>query len=340
MNSAMPAAHDGSAVSDSGESCLSLTAALKVVARRAAYEIDPDDLNAALGLSWMTTAVPTEPDLARWPMYGRDAFLVEAGRLFGMTIRDLHPPEASHGLADAEEFEQHFDASYRPHILRALENSQAVLAWRGWPGDAERCWGLITRACEDGVGFAGVTPSLATPGTLSDTVTLLSPPVQIYVVERIAPTRPESSVLIDLALDHATQIFANKLQARFDILTGPPAYDAWIDRIREDRPADADDANLARGHHRLAACVRTAHRSAVRFLQRHFPQVSGETRSRIEAMTTSCHTVITELAEWSDTLATDTPRFTPAGRTKLLDAVTRARDATRNMFDALRPATQ
>ena len=73
-----------------------------------------DDLNAALGMCWSPVAVPTEPDLGAWSLYARDAFLPEAGQLFGLTIRDMHPPEAARGLDTAAEFAQHFDASYRP----------------------------------------------------------------------------------------------------------------------------------------------------------------------------------------------------------------------------------
>ncbi|UCC31209.1 MAG: hypothetical protein JSU86_02815, partial [Phycisphaerales bacterium] len=134
MPSAQPS-QDGSGGRPSSDPGMSLTFALQALAHDAGYEINLDDLNAALGLPWMTPAVPRERDLACWPMYARDAFLAEAGRLFGMNIRDIHPPEAARGLNGFPEFQQHFDASYRPLILKALEHNQAVLAWQGWPGD-------------------------------------------------------------------------------------------------------------------------------------------------------------------------------------------------------------
>ncbi len=338
---------------------MSLTCALKAIAGQAGPDIDPDELNAAMGLSWMMSAVACEDDLASWPMYARDAFLIQAGRLFGMTIRDLHPPEAARGLSGLEEFKQHFDASYRPLILRALEHAQPVLAWQGWPGDRGLAWGVITNTCQGGIGLAGC---LSNPqdvvGTGRRPVTLERPPVQLYVVEAITPTQPVPQELIGVALNHARQIFDNALQARFGVITGPAAYDAWIDRLD---PGDTDDASLRDrfsrrsnvpslggenlphvplGHRGLTASILAGHRSAIRFLQRYHPQVSGELRSRFAALTKSCHTVVTSLEPCLDISADDALLSTPTGRAKLIDAVTRARDATEEMLDALKPGKE
>ena len=105
----------------------SLTLALRSVAESAGYDVDADDLHAVLGLSMVACAAPGDMELGNWPLYARDAFLVDTARVFGMTVRPIHPPEAARGLGGAAEFAQHFDASYRPLIARALEHDQPVL---------------------------------------------------------------------------------------------------------------------------------------------------------------------------------------------------------------------
>ena len=71
----------------------SLTEALVAVAGEGGCAIDVDELHAALGLSLMMVAVPEE-DPGSWATHARDAFLIPAGRLFGLEIREIHPPEA------------------------------------------------------------------------------------------------------------------------------------------------------------------------------------------------------------------------------------------------------
>jgi hypothetical protein len=160
----------------------SLTFAVRAIASAAGVEIDHEALNDALG--YLPPALGGDAG----SMYGRDARLIEAGKAFGMQIRAVHPPETARGLEDAPEFEQHFDLSYRPLILRALENGQYVLAWRGWAGERELSWGWILAACEDGIGFRGATIwSEQELDSLRDDL-LVRPAVQLYVVERIART--------------------------------------------------------------------------------------------------------------------------------------------------------
>lgn len=242
--------------------CLSLPHALCAVAHARGYEIDLDDLCAAMGLSFTVTAIPEEPDSSKWTLYARDAFLVPAARLFGMTIRDIHPPEAAIGVAKSVEFSQHFDASYRPIILRALEHNQPVLAWQGWPaspiahvrdpegadfdsrtpsssagkrpeaiccGHTDMLWGVITNPCEDGVGFRGTIH--ASPDDAAE-LTLHRPPVQLYVIESIVQTKPDAEEVLAMARDHAKQVLDNALSDRFGVTTGPRAYDDWIERLR------------------------------------------------------------------------------------------------------------
>lgn len=196
----------------------SLVHAVRAVARNAGYDIDFDDLLATMGLSWMVCAVPDEPNVADWPMYARDGFLIPAGRLFGLTIREIHPPQAARGLDRAAEFEQHFDASYRPLIHRALEHGQPVLAWRGWPGERRLWWGVVTAVYDGGIGFRGdVYPSMDLSAACEPHV-LVSPPTQLYVVETVAARKPTKAEREALWRQQLRMIESGELNARFGIV--------------------------------------------------------------------------------------------------------------------------
>lgn len=254
-----------------------LSNAVRAVAAREGCEIDADALTAVLGVAWSAVAVPSEPDIGNWCLYARDAFLVEAGRLFGLEIRGIHPPEAARGLSGAAEFVQHFDASYRPLIHRALEHGQPVLAWQGWPGALCLAWGVITDPCHDGVGFRG-TIHVSPGDTEMDamTVTLISPPVQLYVVETVTPTRIDPNECTTLALDHARRVLDNALADRFDVFTGPAAFDVWIERL-----GGAGEADHNGCHGQLAASAGPADvpKGTGAQAARGTPQNDGETVS-------------------------------------------------------------
>ncbi len=335
MTPSAPQSQDASIGSPSGDPAMSLTFALQALAHDAGYKIDHDDLNAALGLSWMTTAVEGEGDLARWPMYARDAFLAETGRLFGMVIRDIHPPEAARGLSGLAEFQQHFDASYRPLILEALEHNQPVLAWQGWPGDRSMLWGIIKRSCDGGVGFAGVVGRPEAVSAPGDPVPLEGPPVQLYVVETITPAEPDPNELLEFALDHARRVLGNALEGRFGVVTGPAAFDAWIARLEDEEAYVTDGPGLRQGHMLLAASVMAAHNSAIRFLKSRLARGTDQERSLIEAMISSCHSVIAALGEAIDLAAAEESISTSAGRVKVAGKLACARDAATQMWTAL-----
>lgn len=160
----------------------SLAFAVRAIARQAGFEIDHSKIIVALGFETPAVPFPTATSI----MFGRDARLIEAGKLVGMQIRDVHPPEAARGLEGVAEFDQHFDASYRPLILRALENNQGVIAWRGWAAERELSWGWIRAACDEGVGFRGATIwSERELNSLRNDL-LVRPAVQLYIVERVS----------------------------------------------------------------------------------------------------------------------------------------------------------
>jgi hypothetical protein len=239
----------------------SLTRSLACVLRSAGAQVNYYDLNAALGLSWMTVAVPREPCVARWPAYARDFNVLEAGKRFGLRIRDLHPPDVATGLDRAPEYFQHFDASYRPLIERALEHGQPVLAWQGWPVPHEMMWGIITAKSADGVGFSGVAGG--------QRVVLATAPIQMYVIEEIAPDRPDERALLRVALEAADRVLRNQLDPRLGVVTGLPAYELWAERIHAgDRCPYTGDC-LRKCHSAALAHVWQNRGAARRFLHRH-----------------------------------------------------------------------
>ena len=110
-------------------------------------EVGDDDLCAVLGRPLLCPALPGEARLECWAAAGHDAFLVDAARLFGLSLRALQPPRATRGLEQAAEFAQHFEASYLPFVAAALAHGQPVLAWSGPPRAdiAGPGWVLVTR---------------------------------------------------------------------------------------------------------------------------------------------------------------------------------------------------
>ena len=327
----------------------SLTLALRSIAHRAGYEIALDDLHAALGLSLLVCAVPTERSLAYWSMYARDVFLTPAARAFGITLRAVHPPEAARGLDRADEFRQHFDASYRPLIERALENSQPVLTWQGWPGDHGNAWGIITRRCDDGVGFGGTIISSPSPRAFahakacapdSAEFTLTKPPLQLYVAERVTPTAPSSQELLTLALDHALSVLNNEPGSAFGVVMGPAAFDEWIARLK---PCESDEVDsggsepggLIAGHRLLSASVADGHRAMLRFLRRHGDDGGADRAELINRVVTTCGVVVSELGEPTDLPATRKRLQDPADPAELTDHLLRAKQACEGLRSAL-----
>jgi len=208
----------------------SLALSLQAVSGWAGLEIDYCSLCAALGLSLMTTSTGRDDDcLWRWMAYGRDVRLVEAAALFALRLREAHPPDAARNLDRAPGFAQHFEASYQPIVLRALENDQPVLAWQGWPAPRQVMWGVITGPSDGGIGLAGVT--IWSDGR---TVPLVGPPVQLYVVEEASPRQPSHDELLRFVIDSAHRVLHNELDERWGIVTGSRAYDLWAKRLTGD----------------------------------------------------------------------------------------------------------
>jgi hypothetical protein len=192
----------------------SLTAALVELLRAAGGHTSPADMNAALGISFVTLAT-TNPDPAEWVQAGRDFNVEPAAALFGIRLRDLHPRDAAAGLRSAPEFQQHFADSYYPLIRRSLEHHEPVLAYRGWPGTACRNWGVITGVDKDGR-LTGVVLAA------DSIVALESAAVQCYVVESVSPAEPANQAIAQCTIAGCKE--AAGRGPRGDALIGPAVW--------------------------------------------------------------------------------------------------------------------
>ncbi len=293
-----------------------LALALQALLRWAGCEADYADLNAGLGLAFMTSVRNPERCLATWMTNGRDALLEQTAPRFGIKLRGLHPPEAAAGLENTPEFAQHFDASYRPLIERALEHGQPVLACRGWPGESVELWGIITAVGDEGLGLRGTT--VASGGEL---ISLTTPPVQAYVVEEIRPHVPPDDELLRLAVRHADVVLRNQLDRRLGITSGPEAYQAWRERLGHEHVCATCSGRGADCHRRMAGAVTHARESAVEFLSRHRDRVADPARQLIGQIIADCEGVIHALVRSCDLDSVGSLLDTAAGRAHLADDV-------------------
>ena len=264
-----------------------------------------------------TTSTGREDDcLGQWMGYGRDARLVDAAALFGLRLREAHPPEAARDLDRAPGFAQHFEASYRPIVLRALENDQPVLAWQGWPAPRQVMWGVITGPCDGGIGLAGVT--IWSDG---QTIPLVSPPVQLYVVEEASPRQPSDDQLLRFVIDSAHRVLHNELDERWGIVTGSRAYDLWAERLTRDPlcPSCGDQAGNC--HRRMARFVTYARETAIRCLEHCRGTAATELQPLIDTLAVQCRGPIDALATARDEGSADLLMRTPPGRQTLAAGV-------------------
>lgn len=277
----------------------SLALALRAVIEAAGGEADYDPLCAALGVSFAAVAVRVEPAPGWWMTCGRDAFLAEAASLFGLRLRDLHPADVGIEMAGADEFPQHFDASYLPLIQRALTNGQPVLTWRGWPGVSEPFWGVLTGSTAQGL--TGVVMWSQGPQPLE------RPALQAYVVEDCTPVLPPRDRLFHLAMQHAHAYmnlapFAPVLPGMGEpaLVTGPAAFDAWERWLdpAQDLIRTADEP--WREHRQHAEFIVTSRQSAGRFLGDMLEMLPAEQRSCATEAQQECQAVVEHLSPSCD----------------------------------------
>ena len=286
--------------------------ALQALLRRAGCEVHYRSLNAALGLSFMTSVRDPGRCLASWMAEGRDALLGRTAPRFGIRLRELHPPDAAAGLEDAPEFAQHFEASYKPLIKRMLEHDQPVLVSGGWPGKSSGQWGIIASVCDEGIGLSGTTL-----GSGSELVPLAAPPVQAYVVEEVAPHVPSDDELFRLVVCNACVVVQNRTDPRFGTTTGPGVYDSWLERLRHKHVCATCRGRGAGCHKRTASAVTLARESAVEFLSHHRDALSGPPRHNVDKLIAECKGVIQALGLSCDLSAVQQLLESEDGRAKL-----------------------
>jgi hypothetical protein len=203
----------------------------------------------------LTSSAEARPG-EQWNTYGRHAFLESAARLYGLELRDLHPPDAAPLPLTPPEFEDHFVDSYLPLVRTALEHDHPALAWMGWPLPERAIWGVITEF-DAGRGVC-LGHSISSGGR---PVALAAAPVQVYTVQEYREMDCPPSAIIDAALEHATVVLANRLPAKYRTVSGVAALEKWRTAAEED-PGAKLHANLVRS-------FLTGRRSAVQFFQLH-----------------------------------------------------------------------
>ncbi len=271
-------------IPDDDDCADSLAASVHAILRAAGSDASCADLGAALGLSLLTVATGRDDDcVGDWPACGRDAFLIQASALFGLRLREVHPPDAARGLAGSAEFAQHFEASYRPIVRNALDNAQAVIAWQGWPEPSGNSWGVITATSADGIGLAGA--NLASEGRV---VPLVGSPVQLYVAEDLIPQVPPVATLLYTAASNARHALSGALGERLGAVTGPAVYERWAARVARMAACPGCGDGSGRCHARLAEAIGLARRSAISFWRRHCGHAAEEVRPLIDMLVGQC----------------------------------------------------
>jgi len=244
----------------------SLAVSLRAVLAHFQQDRSYDELLAALGLGTATVAVPDDP-LGWWCTCARDLWLAETAKLYGLQLREMHPPQTALGLGRSPEYAQHFRDSYVPLVARALEHEQLVLAWCGWPSPCDRLWGVITHV--DGQMLVGQTLSRD-----RRSLPLTGPANQLYIVEGFDPPGLESATPTDF-FDHAARaasaMWSGAWAAELDIQMGPSAYQVWQTTLRASAKEPAATPSL---HSQQSRATRV-HAAARTYLATWLRRIAG-----------------------------------------------------------------
>ncbi len=309
----------------------SLAWALHAICRWAGTEVPYDTLCALLGLSFLTTSTGRRDDsLAVWPAYGRDVLLAEAAERLGLRLRAAHPPDAARGLDHAPEFAQHFEASYQPIVRRALENDQPVLAWQGWPGARRLMWGVITELAEGGIGLAGTTSRSG-----RKPVSLVEPPVQLYVVEAAVRQVPDEGQWLGWATEAAHRVLCETPDRHWGIVIGPGAYDLWADRLEKHSVCPSSPREAAWCHTLVAQTVVAARTTAVAFFSRCRESAAPGLRPTVDAVISHTRALLTALTSACDRVRADELLEKASGRETLAAEIRAAMDLEQPIRSAI-----
>lgn len=263
----------------------SLRAALAGVLAAWGRDVDDAVLSVALGDAFMLTHAAAAERSSQWNIYGRHAFLAEAARDLGVSLYDLHPPDAAPLPTPPPEFATHFRDSYAPFVAAAIERDEPCLAWMGWPPPTEDAWGVVTGMLEGGrcVGrtmYGG-----------EEAVEMIGPPVLVYVVEEVRPSVLDVRNLVGRVLTRAAAVLNNRLDASYRVTSGVASLEAW----RTAAQADAQGGGSAAGqmHAAIARQCVAGRKTAARF----FMEQRGMVAEREAAAMQVCCEAFREMIE-------------------------------------------
>jgi hypothetical protein len=307
---------------------LSLLAILEACGGWTEYE-DYDDLAAVTGVAFMATYAPDVPDPAWWPAFGRHAFLKPAARAYGLTLRELHPPEAAPLPQAPPEFAGHFRDSYAPFIREAICRDEPALAWMGWPPPNALDWGVICAFDEEEGLFRGITTGHTWP------VPLAGPAVQVYVLQEYTPKQPIPELCLRAALGRAALIYNNRLDPSFGVVTGPEAIVRWREALVTSMGAQpaAGMHQLARVHSSLATRLTANLQTASRFFSRNRHQATVQQGKVIDAGLPLFEHLALLLKPTLDADSLEERLGKERGRAELLDALDRLIQGQREAAD-------
>ncbi len=243
-------------VPEAVEPSQSLLCGLGAVLSAYGRSVPRDELAAVLGDAFLFTFAADAGPSEQWNSYGRHAFLESAARLYGLELRDLHPPDAAPLPLTPPEFEGHFEDSYLPLVRTALEHGHPALAWMGWPPPQGAIWGVISGF--DPASGRCVGQTISSSGR---PVALHRAPVQVYTVQEYRETRVEPAQVLAAALDHAAVILNNRIPANYRVVSGPASLEAW-----RASPSTIIETGV---HRKLAQSFVADRRAALRFFAKH-----------------------------------------------------------------------
>lgn len=302
------------------EVCDSLVAALRGMFGAFGRDVSYETLSAATGCGFMTSFAEQAPARQQWNVYGRHAYVEPAVRLFGMTLRPLHPPAAAPLPEQPVEYDRHFHDSYLPFVAAALERDEPVLAWMGWPAPLAHLWGVVTQIDSHTGQCVGTTAYDAAQAEV-----MTRAPVQVYAVQDYTETEPRPDTLLSAALTHAADVLHDRLDPALGVVTGVAALERWRDHMgRHDLAVDRRNLDQF-------LCDRI-------FMLRFFDAVAPRAEAANANLAKSCVAVIEKMVERLRRCrheAFETQRSETEAQRRLLEAVGETIDLERELAETI-----